>query len=75
MWSPVTLHNASSHENDGSKYLKNDRMVLVHYAAITAPELSCVQLRRNMHLDSPSKKMRQNLSDPFSAASTMSEKN
>ncbi len=41
-WSAVTLHDASSHENDGSKYLKHDQIVAIHDAAITG--LNCPAL-------------------------------
>ncbi len=34
------LHDASSHENDGSKYLKYDQIIAVHDAAVTVPQLS-----------------------------------
>jgi hypothetical protein len=44
------LHDSSSHENDGSKYLKYDHVDSVYDAAITAPQLSGGQLRRNMQL-------------------------
>ncbi len=56
--SKCDLHDASSHENDGSKYFKYDRIVSVHDAAISVPQLSGAQLRRNMQLaDSPSKQI------------------
>jgi hypothetical protein len=50
------LRYSSSHENDGSKYLEYDRIVSVHDAVITVPQLSSAQLHRNMQLaDRPSK--------------------
>jgi hypothetical protein len=52
------LHDSSSHENDGSKYLKYDQIVSVHDSAEIASEqqLYGAQLRRNMQLsDSQSK--------------------
>ena len=50
------LHDASSHENDGSKYLKYDQIISIHDAAVTTPSLSGVVIRQNMlMLDSPSK--------------------
>jgi hypothetical protein len=51
------LHDASSHENDGSKYLKHDQIVAVHDAAVTAPQVSGTVLRQNLQLaDNPNKK-------------------
>jgi hypothetical protein len=57
-----SLHDASSHENDGSKYLKYDQVVSVQDAAITVQQLSgaqAAQLRRNMQLEeSQAKRLR-----------------
>jgi hypothetical protein len=50
------LHNVHSHEEDGSKYLKYDQIISLSEAEITAPNLSCSALLRNILLhDSPTK--------------------
>ena len=50
------LHDASSHENDKSEYLKYDQIIAVHDSAVTAPQLSGAVIRRNLQMaDSPSK--------------------
>ena len=47
-------HQADSHEHDCSKRLKYAQMVAIREAVVTAPQLSAVQLRRNMlQHDSP----------------------
>jgi hypothetical protein len=49
-------HQADSHEQDCSKRLKYAQMVAIREAVVTAPQLSAVQLRRNMlQHDSPTK--------------------
>ncbi len=51
-------HNANSHDDDKSKYLKYDQIVAISDAVIIAPQLSAAQLRRNLQLaHSPSKKI------------------
>jgi hypothetical protein len=51
------LHDASSHENDGSKYLKHDQIVALHDATVTAPQLSGTMLLQNLQFaESPNKK-------------------
>ena len=50
-------HNASSHDQDRSNYLKYDQICAIADAVTVAPNLSAAQLRRNMSLaDSPGKK-------------------
>jgi hypothetical protein len=50
------LHHEHSHEEDCSKYLKYEQIISLSEAAITAPNLSCSAIRRNMLLhDSPTK--------------------
>ncbi len=51
-------HNANSHDEDKSKYLKHDQIVAVTDAVTIAPQQSAAQFRRNMQLagpDSPGK--------------------
>jgi hypothetical protein len=51
-------HNANSHDEDKSKYLKYDQIVAVTDAVTIAPQQSAAQLHRNMQLagpDSPGK--------------------
>ena len=70
------LHDASSHENDGSKYLKHDQIVAVHDAAVTVPQLSDTVLWRNLQLaDYPHKTLWPTISAAFSDKLTMSESN
>ncbi len=50
------LHDVHSHEEDGSKYLKNEQIISLSKAAITAPNLSGSAISRNMFLhDRPTK--------------------
>jgi hypothetical protein len=50
------LHDLSSHEQDGSKYLKYEQIISLTEAAVTMPNLSGAVIGRNMLLhDSPSK--------------------
>ena len=50
------IHDASSHDNDGSKYLTYKQKVAFHDAAKIAPQLSAAKLRRSVTLcDSPEK--------------------
>ncbi len=50
------LYDVHSHEEDASKYLKYEQIILVSEAAITAPNLSSSAIHRNMPLhDSPTK--------------------
>ena len=56
----VGEHNANSHDDDRSVYLKHDQIVAVHDAVTVAPTISAAQLRRNMQLadpDSPGKRI------------------
>ncbi len=41
-------HNANSHDEDKSKYLKHDQIVAVTDAVTIAQQQSAAQLRRNM---------------------------
>jgi hypothetical protein len=43
-------HNATSHDEDSTKYLKQDQIVSVTDTVTLAPQQSAVQLRRNMQL-------------------------
>ena len=47
-------HNADSHKQDKSKYLKHEQIVAVADAVTIAPQQSAVQLRRNMSMAGPS---------------------
>ena len=47
-------HNADSHKQDKSKYLKHDQIVAVADAVTIAPQQSGAQLRRNMAMAGPS---------------------
>ena len=47
-------HDASSHKEDRSKYLKYDQIVAVSDAVLIAPQQSAAQLRRNMSMAGPS---------------------
>ena len=50
------LHDANSHADDGSKYLKYDQIISVSEAVVSAPTASGATLRRNMLMHgSPSK--------------------
>ena len=46
-------HNANSHDEDKSKYLKHDQIVAVTDAVTIAQQQSAAQLRRNMQLAGP----------------------
>ena len=46
-------HNATSHDEDHSKYLKHQQIVAVTDAVTIAPALSAAELRRNMQLADP----------------------
>jgi hypothetical protein len=49
-------HNANSHDDDQSKFLKHEQIVAVSDAVIVAPQQSASQLRRNLQLaESPTK--------------------
>ena len=49
-------HNANSHDDDHSKYLKHEQIVAVADAVTVAPQQSASQLRRNLQLaESPTK--------------------
>jgi hypothetical protein len=43
-------HNANSHDDDQSKYLKHEQIVAVADAVTVAPQLSAAQFRRNTDL-------------------------
>ena len=47
-------HDASSHKQDTSKYLKHEQIVAVSDAVLIAPQQSAAQLRRNMSMAGPS---------------------
>ena len=52
------MHDAHSHDNDGSKYLKYKQKLAFHEAAKIAPQLSAAKLRRNLTVcDSPEKQI------------------
>ena len=52
------MHDAHSHDNDGSKYLKYKQKIAFHEAAKIAPQLSAAKLRRNLTVcDSPEKQI------------------
>ena len=42
------MHDANSHENDGSKYLKYKQKFAFHDAVEIAPQLSATKLRQNL---------------------------
>ena len=46
-------HNANSHDEDKSKFLKYEQIIAVTDAVTVAPTLSAAQLRRNMQLADP----------------------
>jgi hypothetical protein len=46
-------HNANSHDEDKSKYLKHEQIVAVTDAVTIAPQQSAAQLRRNIQLAGP----------------------
>ena len=47
-------HNADSHKQDKSKYLKHKQIVAVSDAVMFAPQQSAAQLRRNLAMACPS---------------------
>ena len=54
------VHDSTSHDEDGSKFLKYQQIVAVVDAVRTAPSLSAAELRRNLQMsgpDSPGKKI------------------
>ena len=50
----VGEHNADSHKEDKSKYLKHDQTIAVADVVTIAPQQSAAQLRRNMAMAGPS---------------------
>ena len=50
----IGKHNADSHKQDKSKYLKHEQIVAVADAVTIAPQQSAAQLRRNMAMAGPS---------------------
>ena len=46
-------HDASSHKEDKSKYLKHEQIIAVSDAVLIAPHQSASQLRRNMSIAGP----------------------
>jgi hypothetical protein len=47
-------HDASSHKQDTSKYLKHEQIIAVSDAVLIAPQQSAAQLRRNLSMAGPS---------------------
>jgi hypothetical protein len=47
-------HDASSHKEDKSKYLKHEQIIAVSDAVLIAPQQSAAQLRRNLSMAGPS---------------------